>query len=109
MFKKSQNIISKRVAGMEDYAPNLIVKLKQVSPKKYEISIIHPNTKKELYSKVHVAQTAEEAFLIGKSIKTQKFSDVKTWYEEILHIPRPKRGKMALKTKEKNKKSGDEE
>ena len=101
MFKHNRNkIISKRVNGKEELAPNLVVTVKQLSPKKYEISIVHPNTKKALYCKNHIAASVEKAFNMGKEIKKAKFSDTKTWYEEILYIPRPKRGKMKLKLKE---------
>lgn len=100
MFNKNKKVVTKKVLGMEDHAPNLVVKVKQVSKKKFEISIIHPNTKTPLYCKVHIVVDAREALALGNNLKNTKYSDVKTWYEEILHIPRPRRGKVDLKTKE---------
>jgi hypothetical protein len=106
MFKNPGNkIIMKRVEGKPELAPNLVISVKQISPKKYEISILHPNTKKALYCKNHVASSMENAFLLGKEIKKNKFSDTKTYYEEILFIPRPKRGKMKLHLKEDDEKN----
>lgn len=90
----------KDLKGKEELALDLMVTVKQVSPKKYEIEIIHPNTKDKLYSKVHIAKSYNDAFAIGKKLKTTRFADVATWYTEIVHIPRPRRGKVKLKTKE---------
>jgi hypothetical protein len=99
MFKRNNNETKKKIIK-DGVPPKLVVKIKQVSPKKWLITLIHPNTLVELYSKNHVAHSVNEAFELGNRIKKEKFSDVVTVCEEILHIPRPKRGKMALKTKE---------
>jgi hypothetical protein len=99
-FNKSQKMIKKRVkTDKTELIPTLVISVKQKSPKRFIISILHPNTKKVLYSKTHTAKSLHDAFALGKHIKTTKFSTTKTWYEEILHVPRPRRGKMKLATK----------
>jgi hypothetical protein len=90
----------KNLVGKEELAMDLMITVKQVSPKKYEINITHPNTKEVLYSKVHIAKSYNDAFSIGKKVKTTKFANTETWLTEIVHIPRPRRGKVKLKTKE---------
>jgi hypothetical protein len=90
----------KDLTGKEELALSLMIGVKQVSPKKYEITITHPNTKEKLYYKVHIAKSFNEAFEIGKKLKMTKFASTNTWYTEIVHIPRPKRGKVKLKTRE---------
>jgi hypothetical protein len=90
----------KDLTGKEELAVGLMVTVKQMSPKKYEINITHPNTKEVLYSKVHIAKSFNDAFEMGKKLKATKFANTKTWYTEIVHIPRPRRGKVKLKTRE---------
>ncbi len=93
-------MIKKRVkTDKVELIPTLVVSVKQKSPKRFIISVLHPNTKKVLYVKTHTAKSVHDAFLLGNEIKKNKFSDTKTWYEEILHVPRPRRGKMKLATK----------
>jgi hypothetical protein len=103
----SKGVITKKIDSPE-LAPNLVVSVKRISENKYYIAIIHPNTKEILYEKNHLAKSFEAAFLLGKQIKEKQFSDVSTWAEEILFIPRPKRGKMKLKLKEDEDLDGEE-
>ena len=91
----------KKLEGHQELAPNLVVSVKKLKENGYNVSIIHPNTKQILYEKSHEACSFDEAFLIGKRIKSEKFSGVETWAEELLFIPRPRRGKMKLNLKNK--------
>lgn len=106
----AKGVLTKKLNDSPELAPNLVVSVKKVSDNKYFISIVHPNTKEILYEKNHLAKTFNEAFLLGKEIKETKFSNITTWAEEILFIPRPKRGKMKLSTKEEaDEADGDEQ
>ena len=98
-YSHGNGIITKKLENRPELAPKLILSVKKLSQKKYHIAIIHPNTKEILYEKNHLATSYDFAFAIAKEIKA-KFSDVSTWAEEILFIPKPKRGKMSLKLKE---------
>ena len=81
--------------------PDLLIKVAVIKEKAnhYKIMIIHPNTKQHLYEGDHECKDINAAMAIAYE-KKKEFKDVKTWYEEVLHIPQPKRGKMKLKTKE---------
>lgn len=96
----AKGVVTKKLDNSPELAPNLVVSVKKVLANIYFISIVHPNTKEILYKKNHSAKTFNEAFLLGKEIKETAFGNITTWAEEILFIPRPKRGKMKLSTKE---------
>lgn len=98
-YNHGNGVITKKLENSPELAPKLIVSVKKISDKKYYISIVHPNTKEILYEKNHLAKSFEDAFNLGKKLK-EKFSDISTWAEEILFIPRPKRGKMKLNLKQ---------
>jgi hypothetical protein len=104
-FKHSNKPITKKIEGKEDWAPSLQVSVSKTEPakaksKKYTIKIVHPNSKKVLYNEVHKADDFAKALALGKSIKEKQFAKVEIYYEEVLHIPRPRRGKMQLKLEE---------
>jgi len=81
-------------------APSLICSAKELKPRgTFEISILHPNTKAVLYSARVKAANHAEALDKAKEVKKAELQFVKTAFEEIKFIPRPKRGKMTLKTK----------
>jgi hypothetical protein len=107
-YSHGNGVITKKLENRPELAPKLIVSVKKLSEKKYYISIIHPNTKEILYEKNHLSRSYEDAFKLAKSLK-EKFSDVSTWAEEILFIPRPKRGKMKLNIKEEKEDDQEEQ
>lgn len=83
--------------------PKLITNIKPLEKNMYNIAIIHPNTRKVLLEKNVECSDLNQAFDVANAMK----EEVKTlpdytapWYEEVLHIPNPKRGVKKLKTKE---------
>lgn len=81
-------------------APSLIVSAKPTERKDlFEISIRHPNTREVLFTQRIKAKSFDEALTKAKEIKKEQCSHIKTAYEEIKIIPRPKKGKMELKSK----------
>ena len=107
-YHDHKGVITKKLENSPELAPNLVVSVKKLSGSKYYIAIIHPNTKEILYEKNHLAKNYNEAFLLGKLIKEKKLSGTSTWAEEILFIPRPKRGKMKLKTENEDNSENNE-
>ena len=99
--KNGNRVTRKIIKSMEAFAPTVIVSVRPVSSNKWQIKIFHPNTNadgsyKELYCKNHIAHSQKEALAKGNELKATKFANVKREYEEILHISRPRRGKMKL-------------
>lgn len=68
--------------------PDLLIRVSIVKEKAnhYKIMVVHPNTKQNLYEGEHECKDLNEAMKLA-SEKKKEFKDVKTWYEEILHIP----------------------
>jgi hypothetical protein len=107
-FKHNNKVITKKIEGKEDWAPSLQVQVSRAEPtkpksKKYNIKIVHPNSKKVIYNEVHKADSFQDALELGKKIKAKQFDKVEIYYEEVLHIPRPRRGKMQLHLEEDHK------
>jgi hypothetical protein len=65
----------------------------------FEIAITHPNTKEVLFKAQVKADSFVDALSKAKDIKKEQLDNIKTVYEEVKLIPRPKKGKMGLKTK----------
>lgn len=81
-------------------APSLTCSAKATSRRDtFEIAISHPNTKQVLYKDVIRAKNFMDALDKAKEIKKEQLGHIRTKFEEIKIIPRPKKGKMALKTK----------
>ena len=88
------------------HAPTLLTKARPVKDEKgkikegfFEISVIHPNTNEVLYLQEHKCKDIYEALKLAQEIKEKpEIKQTKTWYQETLFIPQPKKGKMALKS-----------
>lgn len=81
--------------------PKLITKVKPLGGKKYSLELIHPNTRQIIIQREEECESIDEAFKKANALRDlPEVKDVKTWYEETLFIPQPKRGKMKLKTKQ---------
>ena len=81
-------------------APSLMVSAKPTDRRDvFEISISHPNTRVVLHNQRVKAKNFEEALTKAKEIKKEQLAHIATAYEDIKMIPRPKRGKMQLKSK----------
>lgn len=81
-------------------APSLSVGAKATERKDiFEIAITHPNTRRVLFKKRMKAKNFMDALEKAKVIKEEQLKHIKTKYEELKFIPRPKRGKMELKRK----------
>lgn len=88
------------------HAPTLLTKARPVKDEKgkvkegfFEISVVHPNTNEVLYLQEHKCKDIYEALKLAQEIKEKpEIKQTKTWYQETLFIPQPKKGKMALKS-----------
>lgn len=82
--------------------PKLVSKVKPLSQKDmYLISLIHPNTGAIVFEQEYKCKDYKEAFKKANELKElPEHRDINTWYEEKRYAPKPKRGKMKLKTKE---------
>lgn len=82
--------------------PKLITSVKPLGGNKYHLALIHPNTKKIVVErKDETCASLDEAMKKANALRDlPEAKEAKTWYEETLFIPQPKRGKMKLKTKE---------
>lgn len=99
MNKNSKYVTIASDSGQE--GPSLIVQVKPTERKNtFNIKIVHPNTKKALYDNNHRTKDLSEAFVLGREIRNDRFSDVKTVHEEKVFIPSPKKGKMAMVIKD---------
>jgi hypothetical protein len=65
---------------MKTKAPSLTTSLKPLGPNFYEISLVHPNTKKVLYTKEFKGD-ANAAFAFLKNVRDTQFADVATKYD----------------------------
>lgn len=87
-------------------APSLICSAKPTSKAGlFQISILHPNLNKDgtrnvVYTAEIKAKTFLEALQKAQDVKNEQLRHIKTQFEEIKFIPRPKRGKMKLKLKD---------
>ena len=83
-------------------APSLSVSVKPTERRDlFEITISHPNTRAVLFNQRIKAKDFLDAMDKAKEIKKEQLSHIKTTYEEVKIIPRPKKGKMELKSKAK--------
>jgi hypothetical protein len=81
-------------------APSLVCSAKPAGRKGlFTIAIAHPNSRAVLYTATIKAKDFIEALEKAKHIKSEQLSHIKTTFEEVKIIMRPKRGKMGLKTK----------
>jgi hypothetical protein len=81
-------------------APSLVCSAKPTDRRDlFVITITHPNTKNVLFTQRIRASSFVDALSKAKSIKQEQLAHIKTEFEEIKFIPRPKKGKFTLKTK----------
>lgn len=105
MMKETKTTLS-HIPESEKVAPELMTKavpfrdaLNNLVKNKFVVSIIHPNTKEELYSETIIAKDIFEALSYAKKVKESEFSLIETEYQEVKFIPAPKKGKTKLFTK----------
>lgn len=61
------------------------------------VEIVHPNTKEAIYSQEHKCKDIYEALALANQLKEKpEYKNVQTVYQEILHIPQPRKGSMKL-------------
>lgn len=86
--------------------PKLAISIKPIPDTDlYQITIVHPNTRKALltvtesFTDINSAMARANALKDSDEVK-QSPDYQEPWYEETLFIPNPKKGSMKLKTKE---------
>lgn len=79
-----------------------ITQVKAKGPGLFELSVIHPNSKEVLVSKEMKTKSLDEAMVAVKELLKDPsvLSAEKTKHQEILFIPKPRKGKMKLNTQE---------
>jgi len=81
--------------------PKLLTDVKGIGNGLFVIKVIHPNTKEVLVQKEEKCKDILEALEKANQLKdSPEILATETWYQETLFIPNPKKGKVALQTKE---------
>ena len=73
---------------------SLILRITQKKSGIFLINIINPSNNRSVFKKTIKAKDLSEALAVGRELKAQLSSKIKTKYIKRIFISRPKKGKM---------------